>query len=36
LARRVEQASGREVHAIRLAEAPPSLRERVLAHGLPL
>jgi predicted nucleotidyltransferase len=36
LARRVEQASGRAVHAIRLAEAPASLRERVLAHGLPL
>jgi predicted nucleotidyltransferase len=36
LARRVEQATGREVHAIRMAEAPASLRERVLAHGLPL
>jgi len=36
LVRRVEQASGREVHAIRMAEAPASLRERVLAHGLPL
>ena len=36
LARRVERASGREVHAIRMAEAPASLRERVLAHGLPL
>lgn len=36
LARRVEQASGRQVHAIRMAEAPASLRERVLAHGLPL
>ena len=36
LARRIEQASGREVHAIRMAEAPASLRERVLAHGVPL
>ncbi len=36
LARRVEQVSGREVHAVRLAEAPASLRERVLSHGLPL
>ncbi len=36
LARRVEQACGRDVHAIRMAEAPASLTERVLAHGLPL
>lgn len=36
LARRVERACGRDVHAIRMAEAPASLRERVLAHGLPL
>jgi predicted nucleotidyltransferase len=36
LARRVEQATGRDVHAMRLSEAPASLRDRVLAHGLPL
>lgn len=36
LARRVEQASGRDVHAVGMAEAPASLRERVLNHGLPL
>jgi predicted nucleotidyltransferase len=36
LARRVSELVRREVHALKLAEAPASLKERVLADGLAL
>jgi predicted nucleotidyltransferase len=36
VASRVGQACGRDVHVIEMSEAPPSLKERVLADGVPL
>ena len=36
LASRIAKAAKRDVHALRLEEAPATLTERVFAHGVPL